>query len=316
MESRPCATRGVHVLSVQSHTVASRVGNRAAELPLTLLGAEVSALPTVSLAAHAAYPHNARASEPLSPSALDATLNALRLNLSLQDLSHLLSGYIGSEPFALRLSAAVDSARASSSLPHVEYVCDPVLGDDDRLYVPSGVVDAFKHHLLPRANVVLPNAFEAEQLTGIRVDGNTSIISNALDSLHALGPSTAIITSIASSNSDELLVAASTTDEQDDGLPRKFCVSLHKRDVKCTGTGDMLSALVLGWRAVHRRRLADAVRLALGGVQAAIRFNEETQSNAPPAETDAELWRRRELQIVAAQDQIATPPDVPEAQPL
>ena len=91
----------------------------------------------------------------------------------------------------------------SKVTPAAQYVCDPVLGDNGRLYVPKGVfllgmegpaVRAIRLHLLlggiflayvnyyafltelvavyademlPLSNVITPNQFEAELLSGI-----------------------------------------------------------------------------------------------------------------------------------------------------
>jgi pyridoxine kinase len=44
-------------------------------------------------------------------------------------------------------------------------VCDPVLGDGGKLYVPAELVDAYRAEVVPLASVVTPNQFEAELLT-------------------------------------------------------------------------------------------------------------------------------------------------------
>lgn len=36
-------------------------------------------------------------------------------------------------------------------------VCDPVLGDEGRLYVPADLVEAYKSEVLPIASVLVPN---------------------------------------------------------------------------------------------------------------------------------------------------------------
>ena len=45
-------------------------------------------------------------------------------------------------------------------------MCDPVLGDGGKLYVPPELVGAYREALVPLAAVVTPNQFEAELLTG------------------------------------------------------------------------------------------------------------------------------------------------------
>ena len=72
---------------------------------------------------------------------------------------------IGSESF---LRAVVNVVTKLKQLnPHCRYICDPVLGDLGRFYVPKELVDIYKQNVLPLADVITPNQFEIEQLTGI-----------------------------------------------------------------------------------------------------------------------------------------------------
>ncbi len=47
------------------------------------------------------------------------------------------------------------------------YICDPVLGDDGKLYVPKELINVFVTKVIPRSYMITPNQFEAELLTGI-----------------------------------------------------------------------------------------------------------------------------------------------------
>jgi len=48
--------------------------------------------------------------------------------------SHMLTGYIGSESFLNAIAEVVDKIKEKS--PDMKYVCDPVMGDDGKFYVP------------------------------------------------------------------------------------------------------------------------------------------------------------------------------------
>ena len=75
--------------------------------------------------------------------------------------------------------------------PELVYVCDPVLGDEGRLYLPGEMVGLYKSDLLPLATLLTPNQFEAEQLTGAPVTTE----QEALQACHALlakGPKTVV----------------------------------------------------------------------------------------------------------------------------
>lgn len=71
------------------------------------------------------------------------------------------------------------------------YVCDPVMGDDGRLYVPQDVVDTFRTDILPLASILTPNQFEAEVLTG-RTIRTPQEGFDACDALIARGPHTVV----------------------------------------------------------------------------------------------------------------------------
>lgn len=52
-------------------------------------------------------------------------------------------------------------------------MCDPVLGDDGRLYVPEELVGAFRE-LVTHADLVTPNQFECECVPALREAGPQS----------------------------------------------------------------------------------------------------------------------------------------------
>lgn len=41
-------------------------------------------------------------------------------------------------------------------------VCDPVLGDNGKLYVPESLIPIYRDVIIPLADVVTPNQFELE----------------------------------------------------------------------------------------------------------------------------------------------------------
>ena len=67
----------------------------------------------------------------------------------------------------LAIVEAIDRIREKS--PDIRYICDPVLGDDGKFYCPRELVNLFKTSLIPKAWLITPNQFEAEQLTGIEI---------------------------------------------------------------------------------------------------------------------------------------------------
>ena len=41
-------------------------------------------------------------------------------------------------------------------------MCDPVLGDHGKLYVPEALVDIYRKEVMPLATLLTPNQFECE----------------------------------------------------------------------------------------------------------------------------------------------------------
>ena len=144
---------GNRVLSIQSHVVHGVVGNRAATLPLQLLGFDVDALNSVQLSNHTAYPRTRGSA--LGSGELEALLSGLRETALLQLYTHVLTGYVSSAPLLRVIAALVREVRAAR--PDAVYVCDPVLGDDGKLYVPRELVPVYLAEIVPLATLLTPN---------------------------------------------------------------------------------------------------------------------------------------------------------------
>ncbi len=83
----------------------------------------------------------------------------------------------GSESFLSSILQVIDKLKVvhpnfrclqniPSELTSYRYVCDPVLGDNGKYYVPPALVDIFRATVIPRAYMITPNQFEAELLSG------------------------------------------------------------------------------------------------------------------------------------------------------
>ena len=124
------------VLSIQSHVVHGCVGNRAAVLPLQLLGVETDVLNTVQFSN--TPDHGSFAGEKLTGEQLWALIDGMYGN-GLLSPSHLLTGYMGSVGAVHAVLRALPLLQSSRS--DFEFWCDPVLGDHGRLYVAPELVE-------------------------------------------------------------------------------------------------------------------------------------------------------------------------------
>ncbi|PHT56806.1 Pyridoxal kinase [Capsicum baccatum] len=245
------------VLSIQSHTIQGYVGNKSAVFPLQLLGYDVD--PINSLENSAGYP--TFKGQVLNGEQLWELIEGLEAN-DLLYYTHLLTGYIGSVSFLNTVLKVVDKLRSVN--PKLTYVCDPVMGDEGKLYVPPELVAVYREKVVPVASMLTPNQFEAEQLTGSSITSEKDG-QEACNILHAAGPSKVVITSI---NIDGTLLLIGSHQKEKDQSPEQFKIVIPKIPAYFTGTGDLMTALLLGWSNKYPNELDKAAELAVSSVQA------------------------------------------------
>lgn len=87
-------------------------------------------------------------------------------------------------------------------------VCDPVMGDNGKLYVPAELLPIYRNLIVPLADVVTPNQFEVELLTERKI---TSVADawDAVELLHAKGCKTVVLSSSELGGDNYLLGLAS-----------------------------------------------------------------------------------------------------------
>lgn len=73
-------------------------------------------------------------------------------------------------------------------------VCDPVMGDNGKLYVPQELVTIYKEFVVPLATILTPNLFEAELLTDLKIN-SVEDVWKAIEILHGRGCPTVVISS-------------------------------------------------------------------------------------------------------------------------
>jgi pyridoxine kinase len=272
------------ILSIQSQVAYGHVGNSAATLPLQRLGFDVFPLNTVQLAHHPGY--GAWRGHKLRPEQLDEILNGLKERGVLARCVAVLSGYLGDPEVAGVVRRAVDAVRAAR--PDAPYLCDPVIGDDGPgVFVAAGVPDAIGRHLVPGADIVVPNRFELAHLTGCRIESLEDALAAAA-ALRSRGPDLVVATGLLlPDRAGELAVLADAADEA--WLVR----TPHLPLAIGGGTGDAFAALFLGHYLA-----AGELRAGLERAVAAM-FALVERTCADGAE---------ELSLIAAQDELVAPP--------
>lgn len=291
------------VLSIQSHVVSGYVGNKSATFPLQVLGYDVDAVNSVQFSNHTGYEHIR--GQVLQSDELKVLFEGLRLN-NIHKYSHLLTGYCGSESFLREIINVLKQLKEVN--PELIYVCDPVLGDHGKYYVPESLLPIYRDKLIPHADVITPNQFEAELITGVKIKTECDAIQ-AVSRLLNIGPKTVVLTSCSFGRDDKLILLAA-----DKNNPKQYVrMEVRKLDGVFTGTGDLFSSLFLAWYHRYPDDIKSACEYTLSSLQQVL---DKTLSNAKQlaGEDKKPSSAQTELRLVQSLDIIRNPKDLIEAE--
>jgi pyridoxine kinase len=282
----------MNLLSIQSHVAYGHVGNAAAVFPLQRLGIEVWAVHTVQFSNHPGY--GAYRGRVLDGNLVREVVQGIDERGLLGACDGVLSGYLGSVEIGEAILDAV--GRVKEDNPLAQYCCDPVIGDADRgVFVAPGVPEFMRDRAVPSADVVTPNQFELEHLTG-HPTSTMADVRNAIDTLHARGPRVVLITSLRTRETPKDALDVVVSDHS--GCCR---VRTPNLPLQVNGAGDALAALFFG----HLLRVGaagQAASLAVSSLFGVLSRTLEAGSG--------------EIMLVEAQDELVEPSRIFEPEQL
>lgn len=282
-------TAPVNLLSIQSWVAYGHVGNAASLFPLQRLGAEVWAVNTVQFSNHPGY--GAFAGEVFTGDTVRRLVNGIAELGALPSCAGILSGYLGEPGIGEAVRDAV--ARVRDANPAALYCCDPVIGDAGRIYVRPGIPELIATELLPQADILTPNQFELEYLAGRPLRAKPAVL-DALAELRArmrpAGPRAVLVTSLRTDETPETSLDMVAADAEG-----SFLLRTPLLPITANGAGDALAALFL-FHYLKTGSAAAALSAAGSAIYAVLRRT-------------AELGRR-EMALVAAQDELIAPSQV------
>ena len=163
-------------LILSSFVAASRVGATASAFCLRRLGVETLVLPTTVLGRHPGW--GTPGGQALDTAHLQAMWDAIKKqNIHIDAV---MTGYLASDT---HINLALDiMADVKARNPKAIIVVDPVMGDHGQLYIPESRANALKNRLVPKADVITPNAWELSYITNKRA-GTLSEIRQATANL-------------------------------------------------------------------------------------------------------------------------------------
>ncbi|XP_052871594.1 pyridoxal kinase-like, partial [Anopheles cruzii] len=254
------------VLSIQSHVVHGYVGNKSAVFPLQVLGFEVDQVNSVQFSNHTGYKKGFKG-QVLNEKQLADVFSGLVDNDLHKLYTHLLTGYVGNPTFLREIANILKSLRAVNA--KLVYVCDPVMGDEGVMYVPKELLPIYRDEIVPLADIITPNQYEVELLTGKQIKTETDVWE-AVKWFHDKGVGTVAISSSELGSKDTLMafvsyrVAAGT---------ERFRLAIPKQGnnlIRFTGTGDLFASLFLAHATLTKYDMGATLERAIATLQAVI----------------------------------------------
>jgi pyridoxine kinase len=224
----------MNLLSINSHVACGHVGNAAAVFALQRLGCEVWPVHTVLFSNHPG--HGSFRGETVEASTVRKLVRGIEERGLFPSCDGVLSGYVGKPETGEAILEAAVKVKAAN--PAACYCCDPVIGDAGRgVYVRAGIAELLRERAVPAADVLTPNQFELEQLSG-RAAPTLAAILAAIDALAARGPHAILVTSVVTEetpkDSIDLIAAESSG---------RFQLRTPRLPIAVHGAGDAVAAL-------------------------------------------------------------------------
>lgn len=282
----------MNLLSIQSHVAYGHVGNSAAVFPLQRIGVEVWPVHTVQFSNHTGYGDTQ--GRVFDAGLIREVVGGIEKRGVLGECDGVLSGYMGGADVGAAILDAVATVRRAN--PSAHYCCDPVIGDvGSGVFVASGIPEFMREKAVPAADIVTPNQFELDYLAG-RESRTLGEVRDAVKAVHDLGPRVILVTSLHTQDTPEDAVDLLASDG-------KVCFRVRTPRLKLNvnGAGDAIAALFYA----HFLRTGEAGE-AMARAASSI-FGVLTKT--------AEVGGR-EIQLIAAQDEIVEPKRIFEAEEL
>jgi len=282
----------VNILSIQSHVAYGHVGNSAAVFALQRLGCEVWPVHTVLFSNHPG--HGSFRGEMVEASAVGDLVHGIEDHGVLAGCDGVLSGYLGRPETGEAIFEAVAKVKAAN--PAARYCCDPAIGDAGRgVYVRAGIPEFLRERAVPAADVLTPNQFELEHLSGGTAPTLAAVLA-AADALAARGPRAILVTSVVTEETPKDCIDLIAGE-----AAGRFRLRTPRLPVAVHGAGDAVAALFfLHW--LRTGSAAAALSLAASAIFGVLQKTAEAGAD--------------EMLLIDAQEQLVKPSRMFLAEPV
>jgi len=196
-----------------------------------------------------------------------------------------LSGYLGAPDVGAAILDAVALTKAAN--PQARYCCDPVIGDvGPGEYVRAGIADFLRHRALPAADVITPNQFELERLSG-QGSGTRAAALAAAEALRVRGPGAVLVTSLHTAETPADAVDVLACDARG-----RFLIRTPLLPATVNGAGDAAAGLFF-FHYLRTGNLAEALARTVSSIFGLVRRTVQAGT--------------RELLLVEAQEELVAP---------
>jgi len=260
-------------LILSSHVAGSRVGGSAQAAALVPFKIDSIVVPTVLYGRHPGWGAPGGASVPIE--AFEGMLDGIEANGLFGLVDVVITGYFNTAAQVRAAGRTIDAVRAAprdgAFSKKARIVVDPTLGDAGKgLYVPAEVAEACVSELIPRADLVAPNAWELQRLTG----ADARDPKDAVRAARLLGKP--VLVSSVQRGAEVGVVYADKKEA--------WLAAHQKHDHAPNGVGDLLTALFAA-AMIEGQTISYGLARAVGGLAETI--------------TAANAWAAPELPIVA-----------------
>lgn len=271
------------VLSIQSAVAYGHAGNSAAVFPLQRSGVDVIPVYTVNFSNNTSYeswrgPH-------IPADSVREVVQGVEERGVLGNVDALLCGYLGAPEVGQVIVESAATVRQHN--PSALFCADPVMGDVGRgFYAMPGIPEFWRDEVVPLADIMTPNLFELEFLTGRETHTVADVIA-AANELRARGPEIVVVTSVVADDVDASALRMLAVGEQ--GV---FEVTTPVLDRTFTGSGDLTTSMFLA-NYLRTRDIRESLQATASIVYSVLEATTSAGS--------------RELRLVSAQEDIVRP---------
>lgn len=147
------------------------------------------------------------------------------------------------------------------------------MGDNGKMYVPEDLLPIYRNNIIPLADILTPNQYEVELLTGIKIE-TIDDAWKAIDIFHKQGIKTVAISSseLAGKGLNKLMSLAS---HMVDDKKTRVVITFPKLKATFVGSGDLYTACLLAWMHKTDNDIKISIEKTIGTLQSVLKCTAE-----------------------------------------